>query len=64
MTEFPIPNCIFQDEAAHNKLPHLDLSCLSASLQNINLIWPGRNFSENFADINFVVCVFGSLILH
>ena len=47
---------IDSEKAAHHELPHLDLQCLPTSLWILNT----KHCFLNFADVNFVVCIFGT----
>ena len=46
------------DEAAHNESPHQDLNCLPFFLDSHYDIFWAKLFFLNFADVNFVVCIF------
>ena len=50
-------NSINPDEETHYELPHLDPHCLSSSFESS--IWYSlvKHNYQNFADVNFVVCL-------
>ena len=59
-----IANSVDLDEAVNNEPPHLNLHCLPSIFEFLIRQGLDKVFFVIFADVNFVVCIFGALMVN